>query len=185
MDKILYASVALAVLLLAGTIFLSIKKRPEGLSDVCVREDWMTAVMGAMVIVLSFWFAIMKIQDPALSGSDATSYWYIALFCVVGNLAGDFMLLYSFVKRVELYEDRVESVSAFGKVTTLGWGQIIQVKKPMMGRSTKLVSSDGTVISVSGAPKACDAFVDYARPRINSSQSGNLLKHVENRLKIK
>lgn len=183
MDKILYASIAVAVLLLAGTIFLSIKKRPEGLSDVCVREDWMTAVMGAMVIVLGIWFAIMKLQDPALSGSDATSYWYIAGFCVVGNLVGDFMLLYTFVKRVELYEDRVESYSALGKCTTLSWSQIVQVKKPMMGRSTKLVSSDGTVISVSGAPKACDAFVDYARPRINSAQGSNLLKHVENRLK--
>ena len=185
MNKILYASIALAVLLLAGTIVLCIKKRPEGLSDVCVREDWMTAVMGTMIMALGIWFVVMKLQDPALSGSDATSYWYIAGFCVLGNLVGDFMLLYTFVKRVELYEDRVESISAFGKVTSLSWDQIVQVKKPMMGRSTKLVSSDGTVISVSGAPKACDAFVDYARPRINSNQGSNLLKHVENRLKIK
>lgn len=185
MNKILYASIVLAVLLLAGTIYFCIKKRPEGLSDICVREDWMTAVMGAMIIVLGMWFVIMKLQDPALSGSDAMSYWYIAGFCVLGNLLGDYMLLYTFVKRVELYDDRVESVTAFGYVTTLRWGQIVQVKKPMMGRSTKLIGTRGTVISVSGSPKACDAFVDYARPKINSAQGGNLLKHVENRLKGK
>lgn len=185
MDKILYAAIAVAALLLAATVYFCIKKRPEGLSEVCVQEDWMTAVMGAMIIVLGILFAVMKLRDPALSGSDAMSYWYIAGFCVIGNLVGDYMLLYTFVKRVELYDDRVESVTAFGYVTTLRWGQIVQVKRPMMGRSTKLIGTKGTVISVSGSPKACDAFVDFARPKINSSQSGNLLKHVENRLKGK
>lgn len=185
MDKMLYAAIAVAVLLLAGTVFLCVKKRTEGLSDVCVQEDWMTAVMGAMAIALGIWIAVMKLQDGSLSGTDEASYWYIAGFCLACNLMGDFMLLYTFVKRVELYEDRVESVSALGKVTTLRWNQIVQVKKPMMGRNTKLISEDGTVISVGGSPKACDAFVEYARPKINSAQGGDLLKHVENRLRNK
>lgn len=185
MDKILYAVLTIAAVSLAATAVLCIKNRSEGLSAVCVREDWMSAVMGAMVIVLSACFAVMKLYDPALSGSDDTSYWYLAGFCLVGNLMGDFLLLYTFVKRVELYEDRVESVSAFGKVTKLEWKQIVQVKKSMMGRSTKLIGKDDTVISVSGSPKACDAFVDYARPKVRAAQGSNLVKHVENRLRGK
>lgn len=185
MDKILYAGFAVAVLALAGTIWMIVKNRSEGLSLVCIREDWMTAVMGLMVLVLGVWFLWLKLSDGTVAGTDANSYWFVAGLGLACNLMGDFMMLYATVKRIELYDDRVESISAFGKVAALGWEEIVEVKKPTMGRSIRLTGKDGTVISVSGSNKGCDEFVDFARSKVKSSQRGNLLKHVENRLRGK
>lgn len=183
MDKILYAGFAVAVLALAGTIWMIVKNRSEGLSLVCIREDWMTIVMGLMLLVLGVWFLWMKLDDGTIAGTDRNSYLFVGGLGLACNLMGDFMMLYGIVKRIELYDDRVESVSAFGKVVALGWEDVVEVKKPAMGRSIKLTGKDGTVISVSGSNKGCDEFVDFAREKIKSSQRGNLLKHVENRLK--
>lgn len=185
MDKILYASCAAAVILLIATIAMIVKNRCADTGLVCLRETWMTAVIGAMLIIIGFWVVPLKLIDPEVAGTDETSYWFVAGFGLLCHLLGDFSLLFTFVKRVVLFEDRVENCSAFGRCKTLYWADIVKVEKPMTRQAFRLTDKDGNIISVSGSSKACKQFVDFAKTKIKAANGSNLLHQVEHRLKGK
>ena len=182
-DKILYASLAAAVILLIAAIVLMVKNRCTDPGLVCVRETWMTAVMGVMLMAMGVFITVMKLTDPSVAGTDKSSYWFVAVFGLLCHLLGVFMLLYTFVKRIVLFEDRIEDCSPFGITRTMYWGDIVQVEKPVTRKAYILTDRDGNTISVSGDSKASKAFVDFARTKIKSAQGTNLLHHVERRLK--
>ena len=183
MDKILYASLAAAVVLLIAAIVLMVKNRCTDEGLVCVRETWMTAVMGVMLVTVGVFITVMKLTDPSVAGTDESSYWFVAVFGLLCHLLGVFMLLYTFVKRIVLFEDRIEDCSPFGITRTMYWGDIVQVEKPVTRKAYILTDRDGNTISVSGDSKASKAFVDFARTKIKSAQGTNLLHQVERRLK--
>lgn len=183
MDKILYASCAAAVIALIAAVVMIVKNRCTDTGIVCVRETWMTAVIGVMMIALGFWILSLKLTDAAIAGTDENSYWFVAGFSLLCHLLGDFALLFTLVKRVVLFEDRVEECSAFGKHKTIYWEDIIKVEKPMTRKAYVLTDKDGNVISVSGDNKACNQFVDFARTKVKAASGSNLLHQVEHRLK--
>lgn len=183
MDKILYASCAAAVILLIATILLIVKNRCTDTGLVRVRETMMTAVMGVMCMALAVYITYLKLTDPTIAGTTENSYWFVAGFSLACHLMGDIMLLFTFVKRVVLFEDRIEDCSFFGKKQTMYWADIIKVEKPMTRKAYVLTDRDGNVISVSGDNKACKEFVDFAKSRIKSASGSNLLHQVEHRLK--
>lgn len=183
MDKILYASLAAAVVLLAAAIVLIVKNRCTDPGLVCVRETWLTAVMGVMLIAMGIFITVSKLIDPNIAGTDERSYWFVAVFGLLCHLLGAFMLLYTFVKRIVLFEDRIEDCSPFGITRTMYWGDIVQVEKPLTRKAYVLTDRDGNTVSVSGDSKASKEFVDFARSRIKSAKGTNLLYQVEHRLK--
>ena len=183
MDKILYASLAAAVLLLAAAIVLMVKNRCTDTGLVCVRETWMTAVMGVMLMVMGVFIAVMKLVDPAVAGTDDSSYWFVVVFSLLCHLMGAFMLLFTFVKRTVLFDDRIEDCSAFGFTRTMSWGDIVKVEKPVTRKAYVLTDRDGNVISVSGDSKAGREFAEFARTKIKSASGTHLLHQVERRLK--
>ena len=73
MDKILYASVAAALVLLVGTIVLILRNRYEDDGLLCVRETPVTALMALMVIAMGVWLIYLKLTDPTISGTDRDS----------------------------------------------------------------------------------------------------------------
>lgn len=183
MDKILYASLAAAVVLLIAAIVMMVKNRCTDDGLVCVRETWMTAVMGVMLVAMGVFITVMKLIDPAVAGTDESSYWFVAVFGLLCHGLGAFMLLYTFVKRIVLFEDRIEDCSPFGITRTMYWDDIVQIEKPMTRKAYVLTDRDGNTVSVSGDSKASQAFVDFARTRIKSAKGTNLLYQVERRLK--
>lgn len=183
MDKILYASCAAGIILLIAAIVMTVKFRYTDTGIVCIRETWMTAVIGGMLIALGFWLSGLKLMDATVAGTDETSYWFVAGFSLLCHLLGDFALLYTMVKRVVLYEDCVESCSVFGKCSTLYWADIVKVEKPLTRRAFKLTDKDGNIINVSGDNKACKQFVDFAKTKVKAASGSNLLHQVEHKLK--
>lgn len=182
MNSILYASGAAAAVLLIGTVIFILRSRYEGDGLMCLKETWMTAVMGAMLIAMGCWVLYMKWTDAAVAGTDRTSYWFVAGFGLLCQLMGDFALLLTFVKRIVLFDDRVEAVSAFGRRQILYWEEIVRVEKPLTRRAFKLTDKNGGCITVSGDNKACSDFAAFAQAKVRAAQGSDLLRQVEARL---
>ena len=96
---------------------------------------------------------------------------------------GDYCLLFTFVKRVVVFNDHLEECGIFGKRRQMYWNEIVKVEKPVTRKAFKLHGKDGTVITVAGAEKAYKAFAEFAQDKIKSSQGKDLLNVVENRLR--
>lgn len=182
MNSILYVSCAAAVALLAGTIVLCVRNRCEDDGLLCVKETPITAVMALMIIAMGVWMVYLKLTDPTIAGEDRDSYMFVAVFSLICHLMGDYCLLFTFVKRIVVFDDHLEETSIFGRRRSLRWTEIVKVEKPVTRKAFKLRAKDGSVITVAGTDKAFREFADIARDKIRSSQGKDLLNVVENRL---
>lgn len=182
MDKILYASYAAAVVLLIATIVLIFRNRCQDDGLLRVSEPLFTAVMGLLIIAMGFWINSLKLNDAAIAGTDRSSYLFVAGFSLMCQLMGDFTLLFTFVKRVVLFNDCLEECSFLGKRRRILWKDIIKVERPVTRKAFKLTDKDGNVITVGGSDKTLKEFSDIAKEKINASEGKDLLRRVENRL---
>lgn len=183
MDNYLYIGIAAGVVLLAATIALILKRRCKDSGILCIRETWMTAVLGLMVVVLGFAMPVMKLVDPSLMGTGSTSVWYVIGFSLACHLMGDFVLLFSLVKCAVLYEDRAVEYGPFGDQSVIYWDDVVRVEKPMMKSAYVLRDRNGNTISVGGDKKASQQFVDFAKEKVKNASGKDLLHQVEHRLK--
>lgn len=183
MNSILYASGAAAVVLLIATIVLCVRNRCEDDGLLCVKEPAFTAVMALMIIAMGVWLIYLKLTDPTIAGEDRDSYLFVAVFSLVCHLMGDYCLLFTFVKRVVVFDDHLDDCSSFGVHRTLRWNEIVKVEKPVTRKAFKLRARDGSAITVAGTDKAFREFAQIAQDKIKSSQGKDLLNVVENRLR--
>lgn len=182
MAKLLYPALAAGVLLLAATVVFILKRRCRETGRLCLRETWMTAVLGMLLLALGFAFPVLKLLDPSAAGTDSQSYWFVILFSLACHLMGDFALLFTLVKCTVLYEDRVLACSALGRQTQMLWEDVVRVDKPVTRSCYILTDRDGNTIQVGGDNKASRQFVDFAKAKIKTASGANLLHQVEHRL---
>lgn len=179
---ILYASLAAGAVLLAAVIGLTVKKRCRDTGLLCIRETWVTALLGAMLIALGFAFPVMKLIDNTLAGTGSQSQWIVGGFSLLCHLLGDFTLLFTFVKCTALFDDRAVAYSPFGDQSTIYWEEIVEVKRPVTGSAFILTDSKGTTIRVGGDSKAAREFAQFAQSKVKSVSGATLLHQVERRL---
>ena len=182
MDKFLYFAFAAGVLLLIATIVVIVMKRCKDTGIICIRETWMTAVLGLMIIALGFTFPVMKLMDSTLAGTDNNSYWFVIGFSLACHLMGDFALLFTFVKCAVLFEDRAVEYALFGSQNTIYWDDIVRVEKPLMKSYYLLTDRNGNTMRVSGDKKASQQFAEFARDKVKNASGTDLLHQVEHRL---
>ena len=182
MDKFLYLSLAAGAILLAAAIALIFKRRCRDTGILCIRETWMTAVLGLMLIVLGFAFPVLKLMDSTLAGTGDQSYWFVAGFAIVCHLMGDFVLLFTCIKCSVLFDDRAVEYSPFGDQSVIYWEDIVRVEKPLMKSAYLLTDRNGNTVSVSGDKKASAQFVEFAKEKVKNASGKDLLHQVEHRL---
>ena len=182
MDKFLYLALAVGVLLLAATAVLIVKRRCRETGMVCIRETWMTAVLGLMIIALAFAFPVLKLMDGTLAGTDDQSYWFVIGFSVICHLMGDFALLFTCVKCAVLFEDRAVEYGPFGDQSVVYWEDIVRVEKPLMKSAYVITDRSGNEIRVSGDKKASAQFVAFDREKVKNASCSDLLHQVDHRL---
>ena len=103
----LFLSLAAGAVLLVAAVGVIVKKHCRDTGLLCVRETWVTALLGAMLIALGFAFPVMKLMDNTLAGTGSQSQWIVAVFSLLCHLMGDFTLLFTFVKCTVLFDDRM------------------------------------------------------------------------------
>lgn len=182
MDKFLYLTLAAGAALLAAAVALIFKRRCKDKGILCIRETWMTAVLGLMIIALGFAFPVLKLMDGTLAGTDPNSYWFVMGFSVLCHLMGDFALLFTCLKCSVLFEDRAVEYSPFGDQSVIYWEDIVRVEKPLMKSAYMLTDRNGNTIQVSGDKKASARFIEFAREKVKNASGKDLLHQVEHRL---
>lgn len=182
MDKFLYISLGVGVVLTIATIVLILQRRCRDTGTICIRETWMTAVLGVMIIALGFAFPVLKLMDGTLAGTDSQSYWFVIGFSLLCHLMGDFALMFTCIKCTVLFEDRAVEYSPLGDQSTLYWEDIVRVEKPMMKSYYLLTDRSGNSIRVGGDNKASRRFVEFAKSKVKNATGASLLHQVEHRL---
>ncbi|MCD8197145.1 MAG: hypothetical protein LUE24_08325 [Lachnospiraceae bacterium] len=182
-QSILYASMALSLAAVIAAVILAIRKQPKERGQMCLRETWMTAVLGVMLIALGYVVCAMKLMDETVAGTGMNSWLFVAGFQLVSQLLGAYSLLYAFVKKTQVFEERIELISAFGSVKTVYWDDIVKVDKSMLGRSLKLTTKDKEIVSISGDSAKFREFAGYAVKRIRPAEGKALLKQIETRMR--
>lgn len=184
MQMTIYASLGLSVVILAAAAVLIARSQPEDKGLICLRETWMTTVLGAMLVLIGIAACVMKLVDPAVAGEDRNSYLSVAGINLVCQGLGAFCLLFALVKKVIAFDDHVLTISSFGKCREVLWKDIVKVEKPVMSRAVKLTDRSGGVVTVNGDAKAYARFVELAKGRIRPAQGKDLLNQVESRLRL-
>ena len=183
MTSAIYASIALSLVLLAGTAVIAVRSQPRDYGLVCLRETWLTTVLALMLIALGLAVCAMKLIDPSLAGEEADSWWFAAGFNLVCQVLGDFTLLFALSKKVVAFADRIETISVLGKRREVAWEDVVRVEKAPMSRSVKLTDRQGNVISINGESRDYAKFTQLAKEKIRPAQGRELLEQVESRLR--
>lgn len=182
MDKLLFASLGLGAVLLIITVMIIVKKHCRDTGIVVIRETWMTAVLGAMLIVLGFAFPALKLMDSTIAGTESSSYWFTAGFGLLCHLMGDFALLFTCVKCVVLFEDRAVEYTYLGDQNVIRWEDIVRVEKPLMKSYYLLTDRNGHTLRAGGDSKATKTFIEFAKTKVKNASGTDLLHQVEHRL---
>ena len=176
MLMLLIAFLACVLLFVAAPILIK-TRLPKKQADELLRlsETSFTAVLGLMLIALAFFLLYAKYSNSALAGTDTNSYLFVAGFAILCSGSGSGILLYTFLKRIIVCEDRVMAVSLFGKIESLQWKGIIEVKASLLSRSVTLIGSDAQ-LKVSGEPKAYKKFLEIAKKKIHRAAGSDVLE---------
>lgn len=166
------------IIFIAAIVLIKIRQ-PE-LPDnklVVVKETIETGLLGLFCWLLGMALIIAKYFNPNLTGSDLQSYQYLAVFSIICSIIGHEILLYAYVKKVVVYEDRVEHYNARGVKKEIFWRDIVKVKSPFLSKRLTL-KTDSTSISVNGSPASYRKFSTIAEKKIPKTAELDELKRI-------
>lgn len=179
---ILLISVLLCIaLVLAGSILI-ITKQQKKREDELLRlsETAFTAVMGGMAAVLGFFLLYAKYTDHTVAGSDTTSYFFIGGFAVICVGIGCGILLYTFLKKIIVFNDRILYVTIFGRHKEIYWNKISELRIPFMSNKVTIIGKN-TRFTVGGETKAYKKFIKIAKEKIITEVGSDVLEKLSGR----
>lgn len=176
---ILVAAVAL------GTGAVAVAKRggPEQGELFRIRETPMTAAMGLALWVEAFFLLYVLLTRPDQLAPSVRSRINAYLFLVVSAVLGGAMILYSFVKKILVFDDRVTYVSALGQRKTLRWDEIDEVRVTQTKRLT-LLKKGGVQFTVGGRTEAYRRFIKFASKKVPPEAGEDVLAGLKTALKL-
>jgi hypothetical protein len=180
----LFATILYAAAIISTGILLLTKRcgpKPEELFR--IHETPLTAALGAALwaeagIVLYFLFT-----HPERLAPSAQSKLNAYIFLFASAVLGCGMILYSFVKVILVFDDRVTYISIFGSDSTLKWNEIDEVKATQSKRLT-LYQKDGIHFTVGGKPAPYHRFIKLACKKIPPEAGEDILASLKTAFKL-
>lgn len=175
--------VLMAAIAAATAYFLAAKRTPPQGELLRVTEPPMTALLGLALWLeagIVLFFLLTQPNHVAVSQQGRINAY---LFLLASAALGGAMILYSFVKVILVFPDRVVYVSWFGQQETLRWEEIDEVKATQSKRLT-LIHRGGTQFTVGGRMDAYREFVKLAGKKIPPEAGEDILAGLKKRLKL-
>lgn len=171
-------------LILASSILI-VNKQPQKHEGELMRlsETAFTAVLGGMMIALGFFLLYAKYVNYAVAGTDNASYIFVSGFAVMCVGCGCGIILYAFLRKFIIYEDRVLYVNILGGQWELYWNKITELKLSFMSNKVTLIGNN-TRFTVGGEPKAYREFLKIAKKKIKPEVGSDILEKLSGRLLI-
>ncbi|RPI87156.1 MAG: hypothetical protein EHM41_05955 [Chloroflexi bacterium] len=179
---ILVISFVVCILFVAAAVALIVTRQPkkEGGELLRLTETYVTGVMGAMMIALAFFLLYMKYVDPAIAGVDQVSFYYVAGFAAMCAAVGSGIQLYTFLRKIIAYEDKVVFVTMLGQIKELYWNDITEVKVSRLSNKAIFIGKN-TQFSVGGETKTYKKFIEIARKKIRKTVGSEVFEKLFNR----
>lgn len=179
MNGILIACMIAGAVMLAGSMVI-VRRNPRKSDAKYVIEDSKT-LMGLMAlsVFLGYWLLILRLQDPSLGGEGWQG---LALCAFLGTLLlalAAYMILYCFVKKTYVYEDRIEVVTPFGRRRSEEWNNILTITPNGMTKGARFTFADDYSFTLSGANKNYKDVMNFAKVRLKGREGKALIKEIE------
>ncbi len=177
-------TILFAAVVIGTGIFVLMKKCDLQPGEVLrIRETPLTAVLGFALwveagIVLYFLFTRPEQLAPSAQSKLNT---YIFLFASAAFGCG--MVLYSFVKVILVFDDRITYISIFGVASTLKWDEIDEVKTTQSKRLT-LYQKGGTRFTIGGKTDPYHRFIKLACKKIPAEAGEDVLAGLKTAFKL-
>lgn len=167
------------IIILIAAIIIIFTRQPklDGSELVVVSETIETGVLGVFTWLLGIALVIMKYINPGLSGSDLQSYQFIAIFSILCSIIGHEILMYAYVKKIVVYDDRLEHYNLRGIKKAIYWKDIKKVKSPFLSKRVTF-KTDKTTISINGAPSSYKKFATIAEKKIPKTAERDELNRI-------
>lgn len=179
----MYVSIVASVLVLVVTarFYIGAHRSEVGkvkarLSEARITSIWAPFLMAAAVLL---WYG--KLANPAMGGSDAASWVFVAVLALLCVAAACFSFLMAFVKTTYATNKELVSVSPWGKGTRIAWADVTSVQPIMLSRSFHVNASNGRRITVSGDPKGYPDFIAFMLKHVNGDESRETLNGLRER----
>lgn len=180
---LVYASMTVCVLAAVGALGLICIRLPRKEGIFTVKETWMTAVMGLILLAVGVFAGCAKLADNSVAGTDTNSWFLISALTTGCGILGGYTILFGLLRRVVVFDDRIIFYSAFGVRRGVRWKEIVRVEKGLLTRALKLTAQDKRVYSVSGESAEFERFVSFAKTHISQAKGSQLVAMTESRLR--
>ena len=182
MDKLLYLSMAAGTAALIFSVMLAVRVPKQAPCVFKIEETKTIFGMTLLSVLLGYGVEIYKIYDPSVGGTEKGSYGMIAVIGFAAILIAAYTVMYTLIKKIYVYDDRLVVIDELARIRTVYWGDIVSVERPGMQRAAKFTCADDYSFTVSGANRKYKQFMNYLEPRLKSSREKNLLKNIEKNL---
>jgi len=178
---LLISAVGSVILILAASILI-IAGQPQKQEGELMRlsETAFTGLMGGMIIAVGFFLLYAKYANPAVAGTDHTSYIFVGCFALMSVAIGCGIMPYTFVKKIIAFEDRVLYITILGKHKELYWDKITEIKVPLLSNKATIIG-ENTRFSVGGEPKAYKKFIKIVQNKIGYKVGSDVFEKLLNR----
>ncbi len=181
----LIATAGLMLAILIAALFLLFTRRTPRREGELLRiyEPRITAALGVALFVEAGIVLYFLLTQPERVASSYTGQVNACIFLLASTAFGAAAFLYSFVKVVIVFEDRVVYVSILGREKSLRWGEIDKIKLTQSRRLT-LLDREGEGFAVGGAASAYREFVRFASKKIPAEAGEDILAGLRTSMKL-
>lgn len=182
--NIIYSSFVINTLTILLTLFWIKYKSYKTDNEVIAsaNEAPVTVVLALFCLGLSYFLLISKGIDSTVAGTDQGSYWFIGGFSIVSAFLGCFSLLYTYLKKYIILQDRLIVVSVLGVAKSFFWDQIKSVRIPLLSRNIMLKAENGSCLIHSGNSKQYKNFVGVLKNHVPRNSGADTINDLYNRL---
>jgi hypothetical protein len=179
---ILYSSLIAVTILSLVTLFWIKNKSYNGEPVLAgLSETPTTAMLAYLCLGMSYFMLLVKITN-ATPSAGKVSYWFFGGFSIVSAVLGCFILLYTYVKKYIILQDKLVAVDMFGNTKNLFWKEIKSAKIPMLTRNIILKGEHQSFFIHSGNPKQYRNFVKVLKDLVPEGAVFNTVNDLYNRL---
>ena len=178
---ILSAIASLAIII--GSIVFTIKHQPKKVGKVVVvmKEPLVNLMMPVMLIALCGALLYLGMTGYKVEGGEEMPLDTVSLVAVMCALVSAYGILFTLLKQVVAYKDKVVIVNLIGREKTILWEQVTKVKtRPMTKKVTFYVGHEP--YSMNGAMEPYKKFIALANRNISTMVAGDALESIDNQI---
>ena len=176
-------------IILIACIYLAVTRQPkkDGKEDVVLKEPLLNLMPSLFLIAMCVFILGMRFAGFEVGGSETDTRnpdYYVVGLSLISALGAGYGILYSMLKQTLAYNDRMVCVDLLGRINTMRWDKVTEVKTRPMSRKITFYSGSETC-EVNGEMKAYRDFVKLAKNKVPPAIASDTLDRLYSQYNVK